>query len=1517
MTAINVNAGHTRSVHDDFWDRDKIKEGDYGTVQDMEISRGDLHLEPLPKLIPDAEVPEKISCMSFAMNTNFVYIGTEEGVIYKYSRITKQAIIEVDFGTPIYQIEVDDDGFNGIAIGSHEVFIMKNNIWSSNLIDVIVPKWDELWGAMGFNVFPDKPIFWDCDFIGDIGIALGRMNIIITYDFTKDEFRTYILTFGFATTPQSTTWSRTPTPVIDFMYLVEEQSKGISAYHLITPTLHTIKAYEYDDMIYFAVAGANKIATFTEDDLHAFDYPLFDIDVGVVYPDIQASFGSIHDAVGPTVTDFFKIYQFGDTLFFLSDKGIYKFSKDINTHSLLFDVTIGEPRMQAIGELDIGEYIYFESISTPTWYLESNSNYPKYQKLITSAGKKAPVIEIEFKTKAINVFIAPGVGSTGPSIIGHYDYRNWEKYGIFTSNVTICEGGENQNALLDSVDFFIDDITGKLPGWNSITPTNTYFTIEVSNVKNPNTTEWYNVTDLNEKSFDNWTKDFENNYFRYRVQMWSYDQLDTPRIYNINFQLHTYLPPWVIITPPEKIISDKQLVFSAKNTRDEDSGIAWFEWEFGDPWANATNPPTFNSSEVLGSDKIYFSTDLSTFHSYYPGTYYINLTVEDTDGYIGKDIEKINVPNRPPHAIATMDYTGGTDYGYSNDYQASLHPGGILEFDSRQSWDRDALPPTKLIYLQGITSVNWDLDQFGNSSLRVHQQTYDEPGDYTVELEVIDDQGREKAGFNFSHRMDINVAWDTRPIPMFDFINPSGTAWEDIDGDGNVDGEAPIPIYELADTVIVDGRLSDDDYQIINMTWEMGDGTLYYTNISNPIVRHDYEDGGFYQVSLTVSDNHTPPQTTTLRKWVKIQYWPLFGDWIIDRDMRVHDVSTGEGGFHGNVIVARDVHLIMDNVDPFEFACGDGADLVSPNGQYRWEIGDGAKCEFWNSTIGNIIWDSKPTLDLPLPTIDRSCKFYYNFMNYGTLYANNSKFRDMNFEKLSSIGGITFIGNSKAYFKQSIIELSLTGFMTSTITPILVDQEISFNRCEINSIEFSGFIINTDANLTMSETTLLACREIGGIYKGDLDIYKSNFEGCRETGLWIQGDDINTNFADSVFKYNGDYNFHIMNLETFKMDRCDIRGNGDDSDGLFSRESILITNTTIQNADVGLNAQTATITLLNGRFSNNHFDYLGTVGGQIIIKNYLECYVTYKTKPKKDAFVAIYEDGIEIFHGETNAQGRIKWIPVIYSYSKSNNFHPTFIPTSATVEFTIKDEKMYIRNRTINMSKSHEEQFKFADFEKPDEDGAVSDWEAVEDWFMTWGIMLIIIAITWGVIGYILNKKKKDEVWMKKWSKWLILIGIMVSVGAVLLFLPPDVSTIPLMVVGILWGVILAILYFFRKIPFIQKNKIRIILIGIISSLLLWMGLTDISKYTPYIAMVMVWSIVLGILLLYGKKPFIRKNFFNIIIGTALFSVVFWLVLTGSWLYLALTIIIGILVAFLFFMFKTGRLKPPQLRVRK
>jgi len=139
-------------------------------------------------------------------------------------------------------------------------------------------------------------------------------------------------------------------------------------------------------------------------------------------------------------------------------------------------------------------------------------------------------------------------------------------------------------------------------------------------------------------------------------------------------------------------------------------------------------------------------------------------------------------------------------------------------------------------------TVEWEFgDGFKVAGLLVHH-TYTRRGEFTYTITVRDVWGleREKSG-------DISVL-NSEPFAIIDkeniFVN---------NGPANFSGDLMVTLYLTeGDSVRIPGDLSYDPDQndIINFTWDMGDGTILHDRI----VTHVFKTSGLLRINLTVDD---------------------------------------------------------------------------------------------------------------------------------------------------------------------------------------------------------------------------------------------------------------------------------------------------------------------------------------------------------------------------------------------------------------------------------------------------------------------------------------------------------------------------------------------------------------------------------------------------------------------------------------------------------------------------------------
>ena len=127
-----------------------------------------------------------------------------------------------------------------------------------------------------------------------------------------------------------------------------------------------------------------------------------------------------------------------------------------------------------------------------------------------------------------------------------------------------------------------------------------------------------------------------------------------------------------------------------------------------------------------------------------------------------------------------------------------------------------------------IAGFNWSFGD-GNTSLAQNPfNTYDQPGNYTVELIVIDDDG--------------GTGSATATINVIDPNSPPSVTLNANTGSG----AAPL-------TINFTSTATDSDGTIQSYSWDFGDG--YTSNTQNP--SHTFSNPGTYNVTLEATDAQT------------------------------------------------------------------------------------------------------------------------------------------------------------------------------------------------------------------------------------------------------------------------------------------------------------------------------------------------------------------------------------------------------------------------------------------------------------------------------------------------------------------------------------------------------------------------------------------------------------------------------------------------------------------------------------
>ncbi len=182
----------------------------------------------------------------------------------------------------------------------------------------------------------------------------------------------------------------------------------------------------------------------------------------------------------------------------------------------------------------------------------------------------------------------------------------------------------------------------------------------------------------------------------------------------------------------------------------------------------------------------------------HPETYSVKLKVTDKAGNFDKDIVNVTVLDvTAPEADAGMDRT--------------------VDEDEQVTFNGSASSDNK-----GIVDYKWTI-QGSKYRSKIVEYTFDEPGNYTVELTVKDEAGN-------SDTDEINVK-------VFDITSPIADAGESMTAD-------------VDEKITLDGSNSSDNVEIAIYEWTLGDGSTK----NGKKINHTYTEAGNYTVELMVMD---------------------------------------------------------------------------------------------------------------------------------------------------------------------------------------------------------------------------------------------------------------------------------------------------------------------------------------------------------------------------------------------------------------------------------------------------------------------------------------------------------------------------------------------------------------------------------------------------------------------------------------------------------------------------------------
>lgn len=295
-------------------------------------------------------------------------------------------------------------------------------------------------------------------------------------------------------------------------------------------------------------------------------------------------------------------------------------------------------------------------------------------------------------------------------------------------------------------------------------------------------------------------------------------------------------PLAVIVGGPLEVYTYGDVTFYANGSYDPEggiSGITEYYFEFGD-----------------GCNK--HTTDCVVKHNYtHKGIYNATVKVKDNFGVSAESdwssIVQVTVQNRPP--VANISASKNQTYTYEE-----------IIFYATGSYDGEE--PYELLYGEAdhrIIKYYWD---FGDNSSSVTinsivSHSYTDNGNYTVTLIVQDDDLDNSTVKTFS---TVSVRILNR-MPTASFIVTPGIA-------------------SVNDKLQFNASFAEDlDGEIINYTWDFGDGSKGYSTVCE----HSYTQAGLYMVVLTVFDDDGANSTYVLvvdikplPTWIELHYKEVY-----------------------------------------------------------------------------------------------------------------------------------------------------------------------------------------------------------------------------------------------------------------------------------------------------------------------------------------------------------------------------------------------------------------------------------------------------------------------------------------------------------------------------------------------------------------------------------------------------------------------------------------------------------------
>ncbi|MBT7938771.1 MAG: PKD domain-containing protein, partial [Euryarchaeota archaeon] len=310
-----------------------------------------------------------------------------------------------------------------------------------------------------------------------------------------------------------------------------------------------------------------------------------------------------------------------------------------------------------------------------------------------------------------------------------------------------------------------------------------------------------------------------------------------------------------------------------------------------------------------------------------PGNKTVIATVSDSDG--GQSTVQLNVQVLNQWPVADIDTLDGSSNIIDFRQQDGMVD-SIYSFDGRDSFDPDGSVDDS-----SVLSFQWFFDDGTNSTKSQVSHSFDTPGQHTVTLIVMDEDGQTSANRTLIIQIrnplpiiEVNIldAWkngdlvnvETPREEGFTVDSYSRTFDDDnrthasagtllfFDSSGTRDGDAG-----FANSVIPFNRNDSDWNGLIEYTWDFGDGTPH-SKESHPW--HSYSTPGIYVVSLTVRDAFETGDTTSASFTIVVDAPPTTDGIyeatppIID-ELSIFHVNASDSEQNRNYDIYRDLNL--------------------------------------------------------------------------------------------------------------------------------------------------------------------------------------------------------------------------------------------------------------------------------------------------------------------------------------------------------------------------------------------------------------------------------------------------------------------------------------------------------------------------------------------------------------------------------------------------------------------------------